>query len=241
MHSESDLLPLSALQHFVYCERQCALIHLERAWRENRLTAEGRRLHKNAHEAGPKSRDGERTTRGLEVRSLVLGLAGVCDVVLWKPPDDLPGGLSLPEAWRQAPADDRRRWRIVPVEYKRGKPKQGDCDRVQLCGQALCLEEMLGVTIPEGQLFYGKTRRRTDVPFDEPLRSRTRQAAVRMRAMLASGVTPPAVYEKGKCDRCSLKPDCLPELPKRRRSASGWLEKQLAMVEGGELRVEGQS
>lgn len=231
MHSESDFLPLSALQHFVYCERQCALIHLERAWRENRLTAEGRRLHKNAHEGGPKTRNGERTTRGLEVRSLTLGLVGICDIVLWKPPDDLLPGLSLPEAWRQASPDDRQRWQITPVEYKRGKPKKSDCDRVQLCGQALCLEEMLGVSIPAGQLFYGKTRRRTDVPFDDSLRLRTRQAAERMRAMLASRVTPPALYDKAKCDRCSLMPDCLPKLSNRRHPASTWLERQLTMVE----------
>ncbi|MBA3315175.1 MAG: Dna2/Cas4 domain-containing protein [Planctomycetaceae bacterium] len=144
MHPESDLLPLSALQHLAYCERQCALIHLERVWRENKLTAEGQRLHKNAHEGGPKTRDGERTTRGLEVKSLTLGLAGVCDVVLWQPPDDVAKSLSLPAAWRRASAEERRRWNIMPVEYKRGRPKTGDCDRVQLCGQALCLMRITG-------------------------------------------------------------------------------------------------
>lgn len=227
MHTESDLLPLSALQHLAYCERQCALIHLERLWRDNRLTAEGNRLHRNAHEGGPKSRDGERVTRGLEVRSLRLGLAGVCDVVIWKPPEASPAGVSLSQAWRLASAEERQRWEITPVEYKRGKAKRSDCDRVQLCGQALCLEEMLGVSIPAGQIFYGKTRRRTDVSFDESLRSKTESLAARLRELFRTGVTPAAMYEKAKCDRCSLKPDCLPELPRRRRSAQSWLDRQL--------------
>jgi CRISPR-associated exonuclease Cas4 len=163
----------------------------------------------------------------LEVRSLVFGLAGVCDVVLWTPPAEPPPGVSLPEAWRRASAEERRRWSVVPVEYKRGRPKANDCDRVQLCGQALCLEEMLGVSVSSGQLFYGKTRRRTDVAFDEPLRGRVRALAARLHEMVRSGVTPPAVYEKAKCDRCSLKPDCLPELPAKRRSALRWLDRQL--------------
>ena len=229
IYAESDLIPLSALQHLLYCERQWALIHLERVWRENRLTAEGRRLHKNAHEGGPKSRDGERVTRGLEVRSFTHGLFGVCDIVLWKPPVDMPRSLSLPEAWRRADPDERKRWTVTPVEYKRGRPKKDDCDRAQLCGQALCLEEMLDVSIPAGQIFYGQTRRRVDVEFDDRLRSVTQAAAARLHELTRLRQTPRPIFNKRKCDRCSLRADCLPELPGRRRSASDWLERQLLM------------
>lgn len=227
MFTESELLPLSALQHLAFCERQCALIHLERLWRDNRLTAEGHRLHKNAHDQGGKSRDGSRTARGLEVRSYALGLMGVCDVVIWEPPEGLPIPKTIAAAWREASREHRRAWKITPVEYKRGKPKTNDCDRVQLCGQALCLEEMLDVSIPAGQIFYGKTRRRTDVPFDAGLRARTLLLAARLQELFREGVTPPAQYEKTKCDSCSLKPDCLPELPLQRASARNWFERQM--------------
>lgn len=227
MFTEAELLPLSALQHLAFCERQCALIHLERLWRDNRLTAEGHRLHRNAHDQGGKSRDGTRTARGLEVRSYQLGLMGVCDVVLWEPPDDLVIRKTIAAAWREATPEDRRRWKITPVEYKRGKPKTNECDRVQLCGQALCLEEMLDISIPAGQIFYGKTRRRTDVVFDASLRTRTMMLTTRLHELFGEKVTPPALYEKTKCDSCSLKPDCLPELTLQRASARNWFERQL--------------
>lgn len=223
-YTEDTLLPLSALQHLLYCQRQWALIHIERVWRENRWTAEGRRLHKNAHEGGPKTRDGERITRGLEVRSLAHGLFGVCDIVLWRAPEDGDRSISLTAAWRRADQEQRRLWTITPVEYKRGRPKKDDCDRAQLCGQALCLEEMLGVSIPSGQIFYGEKRRRFDVPFDDRLRGVTMEAAARLHELVRLGQTPPPVFNKRKCDRCSLYEQCLPKLPGRRQPASGWLE-----------------
>jgi len=139
-YTEDDLIPISALQHFVFCERQCALIHIEQAWTENRLTAEGRLLHERVHDQGGESRAGVRIERGLPLRSLRLGLVGVADVVEFHPLSE--GG-----------------WRPFPVEYKRGKPKRNACDEIQVCAQALCLEEMLGVRIPAGALFYGKTHR----------------------------------------------------------------------------------
>ncbi|MEQ8209470.1 MAG: CRISPR-associated protein Cas4 [Lacipirellulaceae bacterium] len=222
-HPESNLLPLSALQHLRFCERQCALIHVERLWEENRFTAEGNVLHKKAHEGKPETRDGERITRGLPLRSLELGLSGVADVVLWRPPAGTkPRGRTLTQAILQATPEELTQWEITPVEYKRGKPKKNDCDRVQLCVQAMCLEEMLGVRIDDGQLFYGTMRRRVDVPLDTPLREITRQAAARFHAIMASGEVPFAVREK-KCYTCSLYEKCLPP-PPGRQTASAYVQ-----------------
>ncbi len=146
IYSEDDLFMISALQHYAFCPRQCALIHIEQAWLENRWTAEGRILHERVHEQEGESRAGVRIERGLPLRSLRLGLVGVADVVEFHP---LPGGG----------------WQLFPVEYKRGKPKPDHCDEVQLCAQAMCLEEMMGVEVSQGALFYGKTRHRHDVAF----------------------------------------------------------------------------
>jgi CRISPR-associated exonuclease Cas4 len=210
--AESDLLPLSALQHLLFCPRQCALIHVERLWEENRWTAEGRVLHKKAHEGKPETRDGERITRGLPLRSFRLGLFGVADIVLWRPPPDRRvRGRTLRQAILAAKPEELAEWSVIPVEYKRGKPKQNDCDRVQLCAQAICLEEMLGIEVQNGQLYYGTNRRRVDVALDADLREVTADAASRLHAMIASGVTPPGQYEK-KCDTCSLLSVCLPAI-----------------------------
>jgi CRISPR-associated exonuclease Cas4 len=230
MYAESDLLPLSALQHLLFCERQCALIHLERLWGENRFTAEGRVLHRKAHDGKPETRDGERITRGLPLRSFQLGLSGVADIVLWRPPPNAsPGRKTLAEFIRSRPPGGLAGWEITPVEYKRGRPKANDCDRVQLAAQAMCLEEMLGVEISVGQLFYGLNRRRTDVQLDQPLRHAVRAAALRLHELMASGRTPPAVREK-KCDTCSLLNVCLPDAM-RVRSAADYLRRQLASSE----------
>lgn len=190
MYSESELLPLSGLQHLLYCERQWALIHIEQQWAENRLTAQGRVLHRVVDERPDESHSGFRVARSLPVRSLRLGIAGKADVVLFP-----LSGTGPP----------------VPVEYKRGKPKPGDWDKVQLCAQALCLEEMLGMAVPEGALFYGLPRRRTAIAFTAELRGRTEQAAMRMHELYRTGISPPAVYEPRKCDRCSLLGICQPK------------------------------
>jgi CRISPR-associated exonuclease Cas4 len=231
-YPESDLIPLSALQHLLFCERQCALIHLERVWVENRYTAEGNVLHRKAHEGKPTTRDGVRVSRGLPIRSLQLGLVGQTDVVLWKPPDDLStsaANRTLAQALRAADSQSLSRWTVTPVEYKRGSPKKNDCDRVQLCAQALCLEEMLDIAIPLGQLFYGKQRRRVDVAIDQSLRDLTCQSALRLHELFAAGVTPRAAREK-KCDTCSLLPVCLPDAMGPRRSAQRFFDKQFAEV-----------
>lgn len=195
-------LPISALQHLLYCERQCALIHLEHAWAENRFTAEGRVLHARTHAPGSESRPGVRTARTLWVTSQRLGLSGQCDIVEF----DSCGG-------------------IRPVEYKRGKPKPHRADEVQLCAQALCLEEMFHAEIPEGDLYYGKVRRRTRVPFDPALRETTESAAASLHALLAAAELPAAVYEPKKCGACSLIEICQPRATK---SARRWFEATLS-------------
>lgn len=200
MYAEDELLAISALQHLAFCERQWGLIHLEGAWAENQLTAEGRVLHERAHEADWEVRGDQCIARGLPLRSLRLGLVGVADVVEFFPD---PAGTALPRA--------KGHWRPMPVEYKRGRPKRGSCDEVQLCAQALCLEEMLDTPIPEGALFYGQTRRRSDVTFGPELRAQTEALAQRLHALTAGGRTPSAAYAKAKCDRCSIREQCMPK------------------------------
>lgn len=227
--SDSDLLPLSALQHLLFCERQCALIHVEQIWVENRLTAEGNILHRNAHDGKARTRDGVRITRGLPLRSYQLGITGQADVIEWRPPSgtkDRQADRTLTDFLHSARSDGLSGWKITPIEYKRGTPKKNDCDRVQLCAQAMCLEEMLNVTISEGQLYYGTNRRRFDVDLSDQLRDTTRTAAARLHEILATGTTPPAIREK-KCDACSLLQVCLPAATSGHRSARQYFAQQL--------------
>jgi CRISPR-associated exonuclease Cas4 len=201
MYSESDLLMLSALQHLAFCERQCCLIHLEQAWSENRLTAEGRILHERVHEQEAESRGNVLIVRGLKLRSLRLGLSGVADVVEFHKVEE-GAGICLP--------GKRGFWRVYPVEYKRGKPKKDGSDEIQLCGQAFCLEEMTGAKIETGALYYGSQHKRNEVVFSEALRDKTDAMAKRLHELFEAAVTPGAVYEK-KCDNCSLFDVCMPE------------------------------
>lgn len=203
MFSEEELIPLSALQHYLYCPRQCALIHLEQIWTENAHTAEGRLLHEKADSGKAETRGDVKTVTGLLLRSAALGLSGKADVV---------------EFHRKNGA-----WLPYPVEYKRGRPKKHDADRVQLCAQAMCLEEMLGLSVPEGALFYGKTRRRQAVEFTVELRDEVRKAALDVHEMLRQETTPPPVADE-RCAACSLLEDCLPEAIGKRQSASRYLE-----------------
>ena len=205
-YSEDQLLPLSALQHLLFCERQCALIHIEQVWSENQFTAEGKVLHERAHEGPDESRPGIRITRGLPVRSFELGVSGQCDVVEFH--GEGQSGL------------------VLPVEYKRGKPKSHCADEVQLCAQGLCLEEMLGCRVESGALYYGERRRRTDIIFDETLRTLTCDVAVRLHALIDFRTTPPAMKEK-KCESCSLLHQCMPDIFDHRRGASVWFAQQL--------------
>jgi len=204
---EADLVPLSALQHYLFCPRQCALIHVERLWAENLLTAEGRILHEQSDKPGQASRGERRIVQGMPIRSAALGIAGVADVV------------ELTRAGRH--------WRPYPIEYKRGRPKAHRADEVQLCAQALCLEEMFAAPVPEGALFYGKTRRRQSVAFDQELRALTREVAAATRDLLAAGRTPPPIYEAKRCEACSLKELCQPKRLERVGSVSAWLHRRI--------------
>jgi CRISPR-associated exonuclease Cas4 len=199
--SEDDLLPISALQHLAYCPRQCALIHLERVWSENLYTAEGKLLHAKADAGRCETKGDVVTARGVRLHSFSLGLSGIADVVEFRRSET----EGCPLAGRHG------LWLPHPVEYKRGRPKKHDCDQVQLCAQAICLEEMLGVTIEEGSLFYGKTRRRKPVVLDEALRARTHTLAEELHRLWMTGRTPPPEYGE-KCENCSLQPQCLPQL-----------------------------
>ena len=173
-----DLLPLSALQHYSYCPRQFALIHVQQQWAENRYTAEGQVLHKQVNEGGAEPRGKLlHIARSLRLVSRELGLSGVADVVEFHRVDDVGCTLSGRPG----------RWLPYPVEYKRGRSKAEACDRIQLCAQAMALEEMLDVEISEGAIFYGQPRRRERVNIDEPLRILTRRIASDVHAVFTSG------------------------------------------------------
>jgi CRISPR-associated exonuclease Cas4 len=204
---DDELIPISALTHYAYCPRRCALVHIEQIWTENRFTAEGRIMHEHVHEEGNESRGNVRIERGASLRSLRLGLIGKADVV---------------EYHRQADGT----WQAFPVEHKRGKPKPDHSDKIQLCAQALCLEEMLNATIPAGALFYGKTRRRLDVDFNEALRLETQNIAQQTHALIESGQTPKPVYAK-RCESCSLMAECMPKTMQKKRSVESYLKRML--------------
>src|SRR5438270_4729689 len=190
MDDDDDLIPISALQHYLYCPRQCALIHIERLWTESRDTAEGRLLHERVHSPDSEFRKVERVVTGMPLLPPMLRLVGVADVVEFRQETD--GELA------------------VPIEYKKGRPKPHSADEVQLCAQALSLESMLGHEVPKGSLFYGKTRARAEVIFDSELRNLTTETAMAVRKMMASSNTPSAEYIPKRCDRCSLIDLCNP-------------------------------
>lgn len=201
--SEAALTPVSALQHYLFCPRQCALIHVERLWTEDAATMQGRLLHERVDAGRPDRRAGVRIVRGLTLRSLALGLSGKADAV---------------EFHGKTP---------YPVEYKRGRPKTHRADEVQLCAQGLCLEEMFGVDVPEGALFYGQTRKRLAVPFNEELRALVRETAAACRAMITEGRTPPP-RKTPACRRCSMAGECFPDRLEKPPRVSRWLVGQLS-------------
>ena len=217
MYTETELLLLSGLQHLQFCRRQWALIHIEQVWSENQFTAEGRNLHDKVHSDEGESRGDVRIVRGLRLQSLRLGLVGQADVVEFHSADagvELLGVSGL--------------WQPFPVEYKRGKPKIDDCDRVQLCAQAICLEEMLDLpleSIETGALFYGRPRRREQVVIDAALRGKTVALAEEMHQLHAAGKTPRAEYRKKKCESCSLYNQCLPKMTSVDKDVKGYLKK----------------
>lgn len=207
---QDDLVALSGLQHLVYCERQAALIHVERLWAEDVATTEGRLLHERADAPGADNRRGVRVERAVTLRSDRLGVAGRADVVEYHTDASAPRGV-----------------RPYPVEYKRGRMKSELADRVQLCAQAMCLEEMQGVAVPEGAVFYGKSHRRLAVVFDAGLRERTQQAAHRLHELVRTGTVPPALPGP-KCRACSLESQCLPDATAARGRARAHLDRLAA-------------
>ncbi len=204
--AEDALISLSALQHYLFCPRQCALIHVEQMWAEDGATAAGRLLHEKVDAGWPEKRPGVRITRGMALRSLRLGVIGRADVVEMR----RDGGKDCP----------------YPVEYKRGKPKAHHADEVQLCAQAICLEEMFSVPVAEGALFYGMTRRRLIVAFDDELRTLTEDTAQAARAMIAANQTP-LPEAKPVCKSCSLVDLCCPKRLEKPPRIEGWLSKQI--------------
>jgi CRISPR-associated exonuclease Cas4 len=209
MYTDEGLIPISALNHFLYCERRCALIHVEQVWLENRFTAEGRIMHERVDSGKRESRRDIRIAYSLPLRSLRLGLVGKADVV---------------EFHRKALRDGKTVWQPYPVEYKRGRPKKDNSDKIQLCAQAICLEEMLGNPIDSGALFYGKTRRRQDVTFDDDLRTETEQLAQRLHLLFNERKTPKPVSDK-RCPHCSFVSYCMPKILDGRKSVYRYLER----------------
>ena len=195
---DADLLPLSGLQHVVFCQRQCALIHVEGIFTENRFTLEGHFLHERVDKAGERAEDGCRVARAMPLVSRRLGVFGVADVV----------------EFRSQP---------YPVEYKRGRRKHREADQVQLCAQAMALEEMFSVEIPEGALFYDGSKRRQIVQFDEQLRSMTMRAAADFHALIREHRTPPPVNDE-RCEHCSLHDHCLPAVVGRESAVHRYVQ-----------------
>lgn len=208
MYNEDDLLMISALQHLLFCPRQCALIHIEQLWSENRLTAEGRVMHERVHTAAKESRRKVRVEFDVPIRSLELGLIGRADIVEFHKNDE---GV----------------WQPFPVEYKRGRPKKNESDKVQLCAQAICLEEMLNVQVPAGALYYGQKKRRFEVIFDEALRRKTVDGARTLHELFQCGTTPLPEYGR-HCESCSFIDSCLPKLPRKKGKVASYLEKAIA-------------
>ena len=212
---EEEYLQLSGLQHFSFCRRQWALIHLEQQWAENLRTVDGRILHEKAHDGSVREKRGDLVvTRDMSIHSTTLGISGSCDVVEFH-----RGGEGIPLAGQEG------LWQPYPIEYKRGEPKSTDADKLQLCAQAMCLEEMLCCDISEGAIFYGEIRRREVVDLDEELRKRVRTLLSEMHDLYCRSHTPKVKPTKG-CNACSLKELCLPKLVKK-RSVMDYLRKSL--------------
>lgn len=222
--TDESLVMISALQHYLFCSRQCALIHLEGVWSENYLTAAGRLMHERVDRKGGETRRDVHLATSLRLVSHRLGVAGVADMIEFHRVETaadedgtvVASALSGQSGW----------WKPFPVEYKRGAPKPHRADEVQLCAQAMCLEEMLGVSVKEGALYYGETRRRTAVTFDDELRELTENTASGVRELLSSHKTPEARWTKG-CRACSLLDVCRPEDFSVRDSVRQWMRNQM--------------
>ncbi len=202
-YTEDDMLMLSGIQHYAFCPRQWALIHIEQKWQENLLTVEGQIMHQHVDDPFYRQKMGANVClRSVHIASRELGLYGISDIIELYPSDSSENAISHPEypGW----------WLPCPVEYKHGKPKRDNIDAVQLCAQAMCLEEMYGVHILEGEIFYGEVRRREVVSFDDALRDDVREYAIAMHSMFDSHNLPRAV-RKPCCRSCSMVDECMPD------------------------------
>jgi len=219
MYEEADLLPLSGLQHMAFCERRWALVQIEGVWEDNRFTAEGKQLHERAHSGEIESRPGVLIRRTLPIHSFRLGLSGQADIVEFLPVKAGSAGVKL---------EGRSGfWAPYPIEYKRSRDKAGSVAyQVQLCAQALCLEEMFSVTVNEGAVYDGTTKRRQIVPVGSSLRQQVEFLAQQMHALFKAGTTPPPVL-KNACRKCSLYNLCQPELLENAQPVESYLRHML--------------
>lgn len=214
LYSEDELLPISGLQHMAFCERQWALIHIEQQWGENQRTAEGRVIHERVHDPAYKPhKPGWKVVRSMQLQSLRLGLVGEADVV----------EFCIKNGSREA-GDIGEMSSPRPVEYKRGKSKKGDYDRIQLCAQAMCLEEMMNCHIDEGDLYYAETRRREVVKLDDELRSSVIKLSKKMHRLYREGITPRPDMKLSVCRTCSMVNICLPQMRLHTSADSYWRE-----------------
>lgn len=206
-YDDDQMLMLSGIQHYMYCPRQWALIHIEQQWDENRLTAEGQLLHQNVDNPAYRQKNGDAITlRSVHIASHSLGLYGVTDAIELLPSNDFTDAITHP----RYPGF----WKPYPIEYKRGHRKPDERDEVQLAAQVICLEEMYGIHIPEAALFYHETRHREKIQIDEHLRQLTFGLSEAMHRTFESGFTPKAEERRG-CRSCSLIDICTPELTKK--------------------------
>lgn len=225
LYTEDELLPVSGLQHLAYCERQFSLIHVEQIWSENKLTAEGRVIHERVHDPNYKVRKpGTIVLRSMPIKSQIYGLVGYADLVEFMPDDN---GIAIHRK--------KGKFKLNPVEYKRGKAKEGDFDRVQLCAQALCLEEMFECSILTAELYYATTRRRQLVEIDDSLRLRTKALSSRMHEIFRERLITPVDADEKKCKQCSLKEECLADGLRQGLVSEYWkhAEKLLRDLQGG--------
>ncbi len=213
MYDEENLILISAIQHYRFCPRQCALIHIENIWQENQYTAEGLLLHRKAHSIQKESRHNVVFQYGLPVRSLEIGIIGKCDLV----------------EFRYRDINNHNLINTIPIEYKRGKPKRDDYDALQLCAQSLCLEEMLNIAIHYGYLFYNKIRKRLKIYFNDNIRKQTIKIISEVRTLLDTKVVPKAIYSS-ICKRCSLYDQCKPEIFSKQLKTDNYLKKNIELL-----------
>ena len=212
-YREENYLMLSGIQHFLFCRRQWALIHIEQQWEENYRTVDGSLMHKNAHDQTLRTRRKDiLTVKGMRIHSFSLGISGECDVVEFHQNSN---GITLTQ--------EEGKWMPYPIEYKRGTKKQDSCDEAQLCAQAMCLEEMLCCDISKGALYYGEERHRQEIMFTPDLRETVRKAVCEMHELYEKGYTPKVKPQKG-CNSCSLKNLCVPKVM-RNLSVKTYLQK----------------